>query len=188
MNFTTAPDLQTITDADLEALLGSIEDDDTIVALIAEMDRRERAARKAERERARRAAIRAEWELYQHAQYLAADAECRGNLLSKAGIKAGVTEQSLWTGRESTARKYASEELNEYWDANPRLTVTEYAKQRAAANRIARREYREEVARIKALNVAARRVARNVARIARETAKAERAARRAAKVTTTTRS
>ena len=183
MNFTTCPDLRTITDADLEAMLGTDADADTIVALVAEMDRRERAARKAARERARRAAIRAEWELYQHAQYLAADAVCRGNLLSKAGLKAGVSEQSLWTGRATTARKYASEELNEFWDANPRLTVTEYARQRAAEARIARREYREEVARVKALNVAARKVTRNIARRARETAKAQRAAARTARRT-----
>ena len=91
MNFTTCPDLRTITDADLEAMLGTDADTDTLVALVAEMDRRERAARKAARERARRAAIRAEWELYQHAQYLAADAVCRGNLLRKeAGLNLGA--------------------------------------------------------------------------------------------------
>jgi hypothetical protein len=180
MNFTTSPDLLNTTDADLEALLGTIEDTDTIVALVAEMDRRERAARKAERERARREAIRAEYLIAQHAAYLAADAACVGHLLSKAG-KAKITdEHALWSGRESVARKYASEELNEWFDANGRLTIGEFTKQRAREARIARTEYREEVARIRALNAAARRAARNQARIAREAAKAERAARRTA--------
>ena len=121
MDITTAPDLRNLSDDELAALFSEVEDID---ALVAECDRRDRADRKARRERDRRAAIRSEWEMYQHADYLMADAICRGNLLSKAGIAAGVSEYSLWTGREAVARKYASEELNEHWDANPRMTAT----------------------------------------------------------------
>lgn len=174
MNTTTAPDLQVLTDA---ALLGQYDasmDNAEIAACIAEMDRRERNARKARRERERREQIRAEYLIAQHAAYLAADAACRGTLLSKAG-KAKVTdEHALWSGRESVARKYASEELNEWFDANGRLTIGEFTKQRARENRIAREEYRAEVRRIRALEVTARRAARNAARRAREAAKAAR--------------
>lgn len=178
----SSADLRNITDDDLLAQYEASMDNGEIAAIVAEMDRRERAARKARRDRARREAIRAEYAIAQHAAYLAADAECRGNLVSKAGIKKGITdEHALWTGRESAARKYASEELCEWWDANGRLTIGEYTRQRARENRIAREEYRAEVNRIKALEAAARRVARNVARAAREQAKAERAARRAAR-------
>lgn len=123
----TTADLRNATGEELEELY---------FAVIAEMDRRDREARtaqeRAEAARVRRAAVRDEWEMYQHADYLAADAECRGNLLSKAGLAADVSEYSLWTGREDVARKYASEELNEYWDKHPRFTIGEFAKQRAA--------------------------------------------------------
>lgn len=175
--------LTTCTTEDLEAMFFGATDDNEIVALVKEMDRRERAARKARREAERRARIRAEYDIAQHAAYLAADAACRGELLSKEGRKHVTDEHSLWTGRESTARKYASEELNEYWDANGRLTITEFTKQYAAAAREAReqaRQMRDEQRRIHALEVAARRAVRNAKRAAKDRAKAERAARRTA--------
>jgi hypothetical protein len=186
----TAEALRNLTSEQLDEMFAAETDTDTIIALVKEMDRRERAERKARRERERRERIRNDYAVAQHAAYLLADAECRGNLLSKAGIKAGIKDEHvLWTGRESVARKYASEELNEWWDANGRLTITEFTKQYAAAAREAReqaRQMREEARRIKALEVAARKAARNAARAAREAAKAERAARRGPKLTVIT--
>lgn len=181
MNTITAPDLRNLTDDEVLARYEASVDNDEIAAMVAEMDRRDRAARCARRERERREAIRAEYAIVQHAAYLAADAECRGNLVSKAGQAKVTDEHALWTGRESVARKYASEELCEWWDANGRLTIGEFTRQRARENRIAREEYRAEVKRIRALEVAARRAARTAARIARESAKAQRAAARAAR-------
>lgn len=176
MNFATAPDLRNLSDDDLADLYLAASDEQA-AAILAECKRRD----KVQRERDRRAAIRAEYAIAQHAAYLAADAECRGNLVSKAGAAKVTDEHALWSGREDVARKYASEELNEYWDANGRLTIGEFTRQRAREARIAREEYRAEVKRIKALEVAARKAERNAKRIARLAAKAERAAARAAR-------
>ena len=55
------------------------------------------------------AAIRDEWEEAAYAQYLLADAECRGNLFSAAGKAArGADEFSLWSARGAAdAKRFA---------------------------------------------------------------------------------
>ena len=106
-------------------------------AALAEAKRRDQAA-KAARDREQ---IRAEWYDAAYEQYLAADAECRGNLISREGIAAGVNEAfSLWSGRTDVAERYASEELNDFWRVSPRVTITRYMEQRAAAMRAARED------------------------------------------------
>ena len=106
-------------------------------AILAECARQDRRARS----RAAREALREQWHDGAFSQYLAADAECRGNLLSRAGIAAGIAEwPALWTGTASRAMRYASEELREFWYANPRVTVSHYARQAREARRIARDE------------------------------------------------
>ena len=110
-------------------------DEATLAAVMAEGKRRERL----ERAQEARDTERRTWEEAAHAQYLAADAVCRGVLLSRAGKRAGVTEWSLWSGPEARAMKYASEELREFWYANPRVTVGRY-RQQATAGRVAQRE------------------------------------------------
>ena len=82
-----------------------------------------------------------------HEQYLAAEAECCGNLLSREGLANGPDDPfSLWYGREEVARKYASWELNDFWDQHPRVTITRYMEQRAAAMRAAREDTSTEEA------------------------------------------
>ena len=110
-------------------------DEAAIPAVLAEARRRERL------EQAQRArdAERSTWAEAAHAQYLAADAVCRGVLLSRQGKRAGVSEWSLWAGPEARAMKYASEELREFWYANPRVTVGRY-RQQASTGRAAQRE------------------------------------------------
>lgn len=110
-------------------------DDTTVTAVVAEGKRRDRL------EQAQRArdSERATWAEAAHAQYLAADAVCRGVLLSRQGKRAGVSEWSLWAGPEARAMKYASEELREFWYANPRVTVGRY-RQQAVSGRTAQRE------------------------------------------------
>jgi hypothetical protein len=126
--------IKALADADLEALYAAAEDDALIVLAVAEMTRRERCAR----ERAIRHAVNAEWFLAAHAQYLQAEAACRGNLLSRAGIKAGIDPWSLWSGPAGRADKYASEELRDFWlYASPRVTVCQYAAQLRRAQRAA---------------------------------------------------
>lgn len=45
-----------------------------------------------------------------------------GVLLNRRGREAGVDERSLFTGPEKRARAYASPELLEWWEHNPRPT------------------------------------------------------------------
>lgn len=117
------------------AELGRACDDVTAAAVLAEGRRRDRL----ERAQQARDAERAAWQEGAHAQYLAADAVCKGNLLSRQGQRAGVSEWSLWRGPEPRAMKYASEELREFWYANPRVTVDGY-RQQASSGRAAQRE------------------------------------------------
>lgn len=96
-------------------------------AVIAEVDLRDRAEESRKRAAQARATTRDQWTAAAHQQYLNADAECRGCLLSEAGRQTGRSEwPMLWEGPESVARKRASWELNEYWDQHGRLTVTAY--------------------------------------------------------------
>ena len=106
---------------DLAELYGS-EDETARAAALAEADRRDRAARARSARRMQDTA----WAEAMHAQYLMADEACAGNLLSRKGKAAGVSEWSLWTGPEHVARAYASEELRAWWDENGRLTITEW--------------------------------------------------------------
>jgi 8-oxo-dGTP pyrophosphatase MutT (NUDIX family) len=58
--------------------------------------------------------------------FLKAEAETRGVLLNRAARDAGVSSRSLFTGPESRARKYASEELLSYWQRVGRLTLDDF--------------------------------------------------------------
>lgn len=59
-------------------------------------------------------------------RYLHAEAVCRGQLLNAAGQRAGVTAESLFSGPASTAKKYASEELADYFREHGRLTLEDF--------------------------------------------------------------
>lgn len=120
--------LTNLTDDQLAALYGQ-SDQVTQAAVLREAQRRDRKAAQSAKDKQRWMAVTTEWLNWAHAQFLAAEAACRGNLLSKAGEKAGLDPWELWKGPASRAYKYASEELQEFWDANPRLTVTEYRAQ-----------------------------------------------------------
>jgi AAA domain len=135
--------LEDVRSASLEALaeLWDGEDEDDRAAALAEAARRDRAE---QRKRARDAE-RAEWELAAHAQYIDADRACQGNLLSRRGIAAGITERDLWSGPAARAWTYASEELREYWEANPRVpTVTAWRAAHADDRRAERTEAQRE--------------------------------------------
>jgi hypothetical protein len=56
-----------------------------------------------------------------------AESATRGNMLNKAGRAADIDERSLFTGPESRARRYASEELLNHWQASPRPTAAYFA-------------------------------------------------------------
>lgn len=130
-----ALDLRGTSDEELLSLYRS--DEDAAAAALAEAARRDRTDRAA----AARAAIRAEWYDAAYVQFLQAEAVCCGNLLSREGLAAGITDPfSLWHGPRDVAMKYASEELRDLWAVSPRVTITEYEHQRAAAMRAARED------------------------------------------------
>jgi SPP1 gp7 family putative phage head morphogenesis protein len=68
--------------------------------------------------------------MYAETTYLAmlqAEERTRGNLLSKAGVAAGIEPASLFSGQRARARKYASEELKRFWsEVTPRQTYSEF--------------------------------------------------------------
>ncbi len=99
--------------------------------ILAEMERRdeqtERRAAAREAYQARVLGRRFERaEAVDHA-WLAAENATKGNMLNKAGKAAGIDERSLFTGPESRARRYASEELLAHWESHPRPTARMHA-------------------------------------------------------------
>jgi hypothetical protein len=135
---TMPADMRAMTDTGL--LKAYRADEHQQAAVLSEAARRDRADHAARL----RAAVRAEWYDAMFAQYLAAEAECRGNLLSREGLREGIADPiSLWTGPRDRAMRLASEELRDYWLVHPRMTITEYLRQRSRAGRIARAEHRE---------------------------------------------
>ena len=88
--------------------------------------RAEREQRRRDRYSATRAADRMERESLAELAYVEAEVDTRGNMLNKRGRAAGVDPRSLFTGPQSRARAYASEELLEHWKTHPRPTAAMY--------------------------------------------------------------
>jgi hypothetical protein len=92
----------------------------------AEIDRREESERKAgarkERARYRREHAESEHRDEVYRQWLHAEAQTKGYMLSREGKRAGIDERTLFTGPESRVRKYASPELIEYFEQHGRPT------------------------------------------------------------------
>lgn len=55
-------------------------------------------------------------------QYFTAEDATRGHMVNHAGRAAGINPADLFSGPESRARRYASDELREWWQDNGRLT------------------------------------------------------------------
>ena len=96
------------------------------VQIIYEMARRDVAAERREAAEERR---RQRWTArkFERAEaidraWLEAEAATKGNMLNRRGQESGISERSLFTGPESRARKYASEELLNHWQTHPRPT------------------------------------------------------------------
>jgi hypothetical protein len=84
--------------------------------------RQERAEQAQQRRSARQVARRAERQEELERSWLDAERATKGNMLNRRGREAGINERSLFRGPEARARKYASEELLNYWEDNPRPT------------------------------------------------------------------
>jgi hypothetical protein len=59
-------------------------------------------------------------------RYMDAEDACRGHLLTPAAQAAGIDPHELFTGPQARARKWASDELKEWWDQNGRITYDEW--------------------------------------------------------------
>ena len=105
---------------------GRPQEDKARAQVLYEMERRDAAD--AERKRRREAlsygayARRHEREEIKEAAYVSAERATRGNLVNAKGRARGVEPRSLFTGSEERARRYASEELLEHWQAHGRPT------------------------------------------------------------------
>jgi hypothetical protein len=106
--------------------------------IIAEAQRREEAADRRQRARDRRAQRDSEYRDEVYRQWFRAENGIQGGvLLNKAGIRAGINERSLFSGRQRDVDKYASDELKEWFQSHPRLTRRQFD---AASEQ---RQYRE---------------------------------------------
>jgi hypothetical protein len=72
------------------------------------------------------AEMRDEWDRYVEVTYNMALEDTNGVLINRLGREKGIDGYSLFTGPLSRARKYASEELLEFWNQNGRMTMAEF--------------------------------------------------------------
>ncbi|WP_112273598.1 hypothetical protein [Lentzea terrae] len=71
-------------------------------------------------------ACREEYDSYLYTHYMQAESDCRGQLLNRDGLAAGIDPAELFSGPASRARKYASEELRTWWGRHGRTTYAEW--------------------------------------------------------------
>lgn len=130
----TTESLRSLTDDELTDRYATASDEE-VTLILAELERRERVARRHAIDAARWAVVYEDWQTFAHAQYLAAEEECRGNLVRKEYLGEITSGWTLWSGSEKWARERATDELREFWDASARMTVSEFRAQRRAARR-----------------------------------------------------
>ena len=61
--------------------------------------------------------------------YVDAEDATRGHMLTREGEARGLDPAKLFVGPEARARRWASDELKEYWDQHGRLTLDDYRQQ-----------------------------------------------------------
>lgn len=71
-------------------------------------------------------ACREEYDAFVAGNYVSAETECRGVLLNRDGLAAGVHPGSMFSGPASRVRKYASEELRTWFARHGRITYGEW--------------------------------------------------------------
>lgn len=69
---------------------------------------------------------REEYESFVQSSYVSAENDCRGVLLNRDGLAAGIDPSSLFSGPASRVRKYASEELRTWFARRGRITYGEW--------------------------------------------------------------
>jgi len=136
-----AASLRDLTDDELRDRYLSTDDSTEHAAILAESTRRDRQARKDAADRQ----LQYEWYDAMHAQRMAAEAFCGGGgMLNHEGLRRQVSEWDMWTGSPQMVERYGSEDLTWFFThKSPRLTLSEYKRQRNTAGRIQREEWRD---------------------------------------------
>jgi hypothetical protein len=73
--------------------------------------------------------LRADYETYIDTQWLQAESDCHGQLLTPRARQCGIDARSLFTGSTARAQKYASQELQAWWATHGRLTLAAFRHQ-----------------------------------------------------------
>jgi hypothetical protein len=75
-------------------------------------------------------AVRRAYDQFVHEQWLRAEADTSGHMLTREAQAAGIQPVDLFSGNSARARRYASEDLQRWWAANGgRTTFTQYRAQ-----------------------------------------------------------
>lgn len=107
---------------------GSLADDETFAAETRELAEQADEEGREERRITRREA-RALYDEYVYRQYLQAEEDLRGVLLSKRAEQEGRSPITLFSGPARIAHAHASDELKEWWAEHGRLTQAEFIEQ-----------------------------------------------------------
>lgn len=70
--------------------------------------------------------IRREYADWLESEWLKAEAVTNGYMLTPAAKAQGVTVRQLWKVNATTAKKWATREMLDYWNANGRLTLADF--------------------------------------------------------------
>lgn len=74
----------------------------------------------------KREQAREDYERHLYNQFLDAELECRGHMLTREGEAKGIDPVTLWRTNRTTANRYASDELKSFWNRHGRLSLAEY--------------------------------------------------------------
>jgi hypothetical protein len=123
--------LRRASDEDLEAHWERIQgdsrkDERARAQVLHEMDRRDNEARAKNARAAARYSRQLEQADAVEASYVAAEEATRGNMVNRKGQARGINPRSLITGREADFRRYASDELAEYYATHHRPTPASF--------------------------------------------------------------
>lgn len=74
----------------------------------------------------KREQVREDYERYLFNQYLDAEDDCRGHMLTREGQAKGIDPASLFLANRAIANRYASDELKSWWNRNGHMSLAEY--------------------------------------------------------------
>ncbi len=116
-------------------------DDEAIRVTSAELARRDKQAAGYRGTGYTRAELRTQYAEYVDRSYWKAEAATNGQLLNAAGRREGIDPKTLFTGTESRAMKYASDDLKYHWQTAPRLSFDAFTGDEDAIGRAGRVDF-----------------------------------------------